>query len=337
MSEMKDAGVLLRLIYQAMVKAGVDVGTLMQKLGINEDLLRSTELRTPHEAQVMFWKLLESQIGDPDVGLTLGQYLPVYKGQVLEYLFLSSPNFGEGLKRVLNYQRLISDAADSALVINEHECYMRVNTASPNVQQIRHFNECFALGLLAFFKSITDGQFKPLRFDFQHSAPDSESKVREVMGCDVAFDCQENRLYFDRSMLDIPSLHAEPELLTLHEQLASEQVARLEREDVVGQVTRIVAELLERGNVTLEAVAERLGIKTRSLRTRLTEANTSFNQILADFRFRLSRRLLAGTDESIDEIVYLTGFSEPSTFYRAFKRWSGMTPVEYRKSKQNKE
>jgi AraC-like DNA-binding protein len=59
--------------------------------------------------------------------------------------------------------------------------------------------------------------------------------------------------------------------------------------------------------------------------------------VLADFRYRLARQLLATTDESIDEIVYLTGFSEPSTFYRAFKRWSGMTPIEYRKTAQGKD
>jgi AraC-like DNA-binding protein len=70
------------------------------------------------------------------------------------------------------------------------------------------------------------------------------------------------------------------------------------------------------------------------LRSQLAEANTSFNQILADYRSRLARRLLARTAEPIEQIVYLTGFSEPSTFYRAFKRWTNETPVEYRKRKQ---
>ena len=60
-------------------------------------------------------------------------------------------------------------------------------------------------------------------------------------------------------------------------------------------------------------------------------AGTSFSQVLADFRYALARKLLRSTDESIENIVYLTGFSEPSTFYRAFKRWVGETPVEFRK------
>ena len=72
----------------------------------------------------------------------------------------------------------------------------------------------------------------------------------------------------------------------------------------------------------------------RRLRTELEEAGTSFNHVLADYRSRLARRLLARTDESIEQIVYLTGFAEPSTFYRAFKRWTNETPIEYRRRKQ---
>ena len=84
----------------------------------------------------------------------------------------------------------------------------------------------------------------------------------------------------------------------------------------------------------IETVAAQLNITPRRLRTQLSEANTSFQQILSDYRCRLAKKLLANTNESVERIVYLTGFSEPSTFYRAFKRWTNETPVEYRKRKQ---
>ncbi|UZE95050.1 AraC family transcriptional regulator [Alkalimarinus alittae] len=334
MSELKDAGVMIRLAVQAMVKAGVDIPLLLSKLGIDETYLQTAHLRTPHNAQPLFWSLLEEQTGDPDIGLHLGEHLPTFKGQVIEYLFLSSPTFGEGLHRALNYQRLISDVAASNLVVESDICYIQLITASVGSKSIRHFNECFAQATIDFFKSITDDVFTPAYFEFDHEEPKNVDEVKRVLGCDVKFDCAENRLYFDTAMLEIRSPHAEPELLALHEQFASEQVARIAKEDIVVQVNKIIAELLDSGEVTLESVAERMEIKPRSLRTKLSDIDTNFNQILADFRYKLSRRLLANTNETIDEIVYLTGFSEPSTFYRAFKRWSGMTPIEYRKSKQ---
>lgn len=337
MQELRDAGVMLRLIYQAMKKQGVDTDEILKRLGVDEDYLNSAQLRTPHNAQLFFWQIVEEVSGDPDVGLHLGQALPTYKGQVLEYLFLSSPTFGEGLRRALNYQRLLSDAANTEFFIEGDQACMVLDAASDEVRRLKHFNECFVQGLIIFFKSITDGRFECSRVEFEHEREARQAHVSEVLGCEVVFGAEENRMYFPASLLAHPSPHAEPELLALHERFASEQVARLEKKDIVGQVERIVAELLDSGEVTLDSVAERLDIKPRTLRTRLTEAETSFNQVLADFRYRLARQLLATTDESIDEIVYLTGFSEPSTFYRAFKRWSGMTPIEYRKAAQGRE
>ncbi|MEQ5834178.1 AraC family transcriptional regulator [Marinobacter sp. NFXS9] len=337
MQELRDAGVMLRLIYQAMKQKGVDTDEIFKRLGVDEDYLNSAHLRTPHNAQLFFWQIVEEVSGDPDVGLHLGQALPTYKGQVLEYLFLSSPTFGEGLRRALNYQRLLSDAANTEFFIDGDQACMVLDAASDEVRRLKHFNECFVQGLVTFFKSITDDRFKCSKVEFEHEREERQDHVAEVLDCEVVFGAEENRMYFPASLLAHPSSHAEPELLALHERFASEQVARLEKKDIVGQVERIVAELLDSGEVTLDSVAERLDIKPRTLRTRLTEAETSFNQVLADFRYRLARQLLATTDESIDEIVYLTGFSEPSTFYRAFKRWSGMTPIEYRKAAQGRE
>ena len=163
---------------------------------------------------------------------------------------------------------------------------------------------------------------------------DNPQEYKRVFPCPVKFEQAGNRIYFTADSLNVASSHAEPELLKLHEQLANEHVAKLEKQDFIAKVNRLIGELLESGNANLETVAERLQIKPRSLRTKLAEVDTNFNQLLADYRCNLAKKLLARTDESIDEIVYLTGFSEPSTFYRAFKRWVGQTPVEYRKAKQ---
>ncbi len=266
----------------------------------------------------------------PHVGLHLGKHIPVYKGQVLEYLFLSSPNFGEGLDRALSYQRLLSDAASAELFREGDRVFLRQPFWG---RRLSHLNECVMMGLIKFFRFVTDDAFEPLEVHFGHANQGDLLEYERAFDCPVKFDMPSVGVYFDAALLSLPSAHHEPELLRLHEQLASEQVARLEKQDLVAQVNRLIAELLESGHANLEEVAERLGIKARQLRTRLADAGTNFNQLVADYRCKLAKRLLAGTDESIDEIVYLTGFSEPSTFYRAFKRWVGMTPIEYRRMK----
>lgn len=332
MSELTDSGVLVRLAYQAMQDLGIDTSTVLQRIGLRHEQLEEKDLRTPHSAQTRFWSVIEEVADDPDIGLHLGEKIPVFKGQVIEYLFLSSETFGEGLKRALNYQRLLSDAVNATL--DEDELGLFVGNIS-FIGGFRHLTECVVIAVLKFFDYVTEGAFNPLEIHFEHAAGNQAGEYERLFPCPVKFNCQGNRIYFSREVMNVESSHAEPELLRLHEQLASEHVAKLEKQDFISRVYRLIGELLESGNANLETVADRLQIKPRSLRTKLAEVDTNFNQLLADYRCNLAKKLLARTDESIDEIVYLTGFSEPSTFYRAFKRWVGQTPVEYRKGKEN--
>lgn len=333
-----DASIILRFAYQAIRKAGLPVDEILTKAGVRLNQL-DTNARTPVSAQHAFWAALEEVTGDSDIGLHLGEHLPLYRGQVLEHLFISSGTFGEGLKRALAYQRLISDTFRANLVIDEHgQCYLTNGQAQQslmNPKVTRHFSESAMCGVLRFFKFITEGQFQPIyiEFNFEHGAADEE--YQRVYGCPVSLGQKETRIYFDKSILDYPLWQSEPELLQLHEQLAIEKLQELARYDLVDDVRRAIGATLESGDTTLETVARQLNITPRRLRTQLSEANTSFQQILSDYRCRLAKRLLATTKESIEQIVYLTGFSEPSTFYRAFKRWTNETPVEYRKRKQS--
>ena len=334
MSQLTDASVVLRLGYQAIRRAGLPTEEILTKAGVALNQV-DQNARTPLNAQYAFWVAAEEVSKNPDIGLYLGEHLPLYRGQVIEHLFISSENFGEGLKRALAYQRLISDAFHATLAQEDCRCYL-TNGVRPWAENIvnRHFSECALSGILRFFKFITEGRFEPIYIDFNFTEGAADEEYLRVYECPVSLGQKETRLYFDPSILDYPLWQAEPELLQLHEQLAIEKLQELASYDLVGEVRRAIGSTLESGETTLETVAAQLSITPRRLRTQLSEANTSFQQILSDYRCRLAKKLLANTSESVERIVYLTGFSEPSTFYRAFKRWTNETPVEYRKRKQ---
>ena len=335
MGQLTDASVVLRLAYQAIRRSGLPTEEILTKAGVALNQVETND-RTPLSSQYAFWLAAEEVSKDPDIGLHLGEHLPLYRGQVIEHLFISSENFGEGLKRALAYQRLISDAFHATLVIEEDRCYLANAQQSTRTDSLvnRHFSECAMSGLLRFFKFITEGRFNPIYIDFNFSQGALEEEYFRVYECPVSLGQKQTRLYFDPAILDYQLWQAEPELLQLHEQLALEKLQELARYDLVGEVRRAIGSTLESGETTLETVASHLSITPRRLRTQLSEANTSFQQILSDYRCRLAKKLLANTAESVERIVYLTGFSEPSTFYRAFKRWTHETPVEYRKRKQ---
>lgn len=330
MAEFSDAGLMVKLAARALEKQGLSVAEVFSRVNLNTPRWDDPQWRTPHKGQGRFWEVVEELSGDEFIGLHLAESMPVFRGQVLEYLFLSSQTFGDGLKRTINYQRLLSDAMVIEMDEAQHTAYLNIRIAASVRHSLRHFNDCLMLNIINFFKWATDGKFRPLKVHFTHAEPVVKTEYLRLFNCALAFDAPVNRIEFDKDLLQVRSLHAEPDLLQLHERCAHEQMTRLDRQVLVQQVQVMIAEMLDSGEVSIERIADRIGISSRHLRRRLDEQGTSFNALLAQHRCDLAKRLLMETRESIDEIVFLTGFSEPSTFYRAFKRWTGMTPLAYR-------
>lgn len=333
---MRDSGQLLQIVHEGMITAGLDVAAIYERLGYDAEKLDLRDLRMPHQQQVFFWSTVESVTQDTDIGLHLCPNLPVFRGEVLEYLMFSSRTFGDGLRRSFKYLRLVSDAINVRVVNDDAGARMLVVGTAVDAPQLRHTEICVVYELIQFTRAVTEQRFSPQRVLLRCSQRAPLEDYEKVFGCKVEFGGRESEIWFDPALLDYRSPHSDPDLLLLHEGLAEKRLLKLKREDLVERIRAVFAERLELENCDLEEVARELDIAPRRLRFELTRANTSFSQILADFRFALAKRLLAKTNEPIDNIVYLTGFSEPSTFYRAFKRWSGLTPVQYRDSRKAK-
>ena len=328
MPALTDAGTLVRLAYQGLVNLGIDADEVLKRSGLQPERLYNTNLRTQFSAQPRFWQAAAELSGDPSIGLHVGEKMPAYKGQIIEYLFLSSANFGDGLRRIINYQRLVSDALQGQLV--EGAAPYLTGYFSEHRFVTSHLVEAMTLGLITCFKAVSDGNFNPEKILFRHSPNTDMAEYQRIFQCQVEFNTKHFRLYFAKETLDYRSLNSVPELLNLHVKVANEHMALLQQQDFLDDVNSTIASLLESGTVSLETVAAKLNLSPRQLRHQLKTAGTSFQQLLNHLRHSLARRLLSKTNEDISEIVYLTGFSEPSTFYRAFRRWEKSTPIEYR-------
>lgn len=328
-----DSPILLRMAYSGLCKLEIPVEQVFAKAGLSPQDIDNSK-RTPTSAQHGFWQALIDITQDEHIGLHLGESLPLYRGHVIEYLFTSSSTFGQGLERALAYQRLVSDGLRVKLVKTDAECYLvNDHLNKGDLLTLRHFTECLLVAVIRFFRFITEGQFQPLYLCLNLEKGADLDEYREIYGCEVSLQEEQTRLYFDPEVLDMPMWQAEPELLRLHERLAADKLMQLARFDLINRVRQLIGENLESGEVSLSFISGLIGMPQRQLRTQLSEADTSFHQILSSYRERLAKNLLADTQESIERIVYLTGFSEPSTFYRAFKRWTQETPIHYRQRK----
>lgn len=331
---MRDSGQMLQVTHEGMVRAGVDVNAIYTKLGYDAEKMPLRDLRTPHQQQAFFWTTVEAVTGDADIGLHLCPHMPVYRGEVLEYLMFSSPTFGEGFQRAVKYLRLVSDAINVQLVQDASGTRAEVVGAAAGAPQLRHTEILVVYEMIQFARSVTANQFQPQRVQLRCSQRSPKEEYEKIFGCPVSFDGAVGAIWIDPAVLDYRSPHWDPDLLQLHEELAEKRLSNLQRQDLIERIRLLFSQRLELEHCDLEDVARELGMAPRRLRFELTRAGTSFSDLLASFRYALARRLLGRTEEPIENIVYLTGFSEPSTFYRAFKRWSGMTPVQYREQRR---
>lgn len=323
-----DAGIFLWMTYQAMQKAGLDSAAIFASVNM-PDAPPDPQARRENATQQRFWNAAERISGDPDIGLRIGGLMPPFRGQVLEYLFLSSPTFGEGLQRALRYNRLLTDAMAITLRV-EGDTAIFGGLTHP----VRHYLECAVSIFLGFLRHVTEDEFRAGEIWLPHAEGAAARRYEAVYGCPVRLGMPEGAIVFPATLLQRPSPAAEPQLLAMHEMAASQRLADLERYHLVSRIERELGGLLEQGQATLETIALRLGRNPRTLRADLGLAGTNFNAVVTRYRERLARRLLSRTQEPIDQIVYLTGFSEPSAFTRAFKRWTGETPSDYRRRTQ---
>lgn len=325
MRDLTDDIALIRPVLAALQASGTDPAKVLARIGLEAGELPPK--RFSHALQEMFWQAVIDETGEDHAGLFLVEHLPIYQGLSLEYLFLSNQTFGAGLRHALRYIRLLSDTLNARL---DAEGDRAVLTLAVDSGVSRHFPEMLAGAVIRLFNALTEGEFTLYEVHFIHEQGASSEQYRAVYGCPAHMGSERYALVFDSAILNRSSALAQPELLQMHDSLAQRQLSEIERLDLVNSVRDLIAELVIENRATLEQVSLRLSMPARRLRERLTIAGVRFNDLVSDYRCRLAKDLLLNTDERIEVIVELTGFSEPSTFYRAFKRWVGVTPVEYR-------
>lgn len=319
-----EAGFFAFMTYQTMLKAGLDVNSIFSRFGQFEPFA-SPDFRSNGHIHKYFWNEAERNSGDVLIGLHVGENMPLLRGHVMEYIFLSSPSFAEALHKANAYMSLVSDLISFQLQVGDSAeiiCQLQLHN--------RHFTEFVLAQALAFLRHVTNGCFKPLELRLPYALVAEKQEYQRVFGCPVRFDCADLTIEFDAGLLAWQSPSAQPHLLAAHEIVAERFLAELEKHDLVFRINHELDKLLPQDLPDREAMCERLKKNPHTLKAELAGIGTSFSDIVDSYQKNLACRLLRQHEEPIEQIAYLTGFSELSAFSRAFKRWMGKTPKQYR-------
>jgi AraC-like DNA-binding protein len=261
----------------------------------------------------------------PNLAVQLALHTPVGTTPLLDYLIVTSDSVGQGLARLARYLRLVNPAV--RLAIDDRQDPVRVvveRAPGPFEAELT-----VALCVLRFTNE-TGGQLRPLHASFMHD-PEDLANFAEVLQCPVRARAKWNGWALSKRAMEIPLKRRDPALGAYLEKQAAAILARMPSSgDVRDEVRAVLSMQVTAGDLHIDAVARRLATTPRTLQRRLAKAGTSFEQLCDAARRHAAETYLADSMLSIAEVTYLLGYSEPTSFHRAFKRWHGTPPHAFR-------
>ena len=324
-------GSVANLLAQALRSRDIDPEPLFAAAGIDMPATSDPDVRVPTTRMQTLWRLAVDASGDPCLGLAASRHFQPAALHGLGFAWLASDTLHAALERLVRYSRFINTVTDFRLekTADSVDLVIRISReAWPDFVPA-----AVDLAMAAFLRmcQITAGNaIMPLRVSLQRPQPACASDFVEIFGPDIRYGAPDNRLCFDRTLVEAPLSMANPELARLNDQTVVDYLARCDNASITMQVRSKIIELLPDGRPGQEAIAASLHLSLRSLQRKLQNEDTSFTTLLNETQRQLAIQYIRESHRSIGEITYMLGYSEPGSFTRAFRRWTGKSPMQFR-------
>ncbi|MGD8348016.1 MAG: AraC family transcriptional regulator ligand-binding domain-containing protein [Gammaproteobacteria bacterium] len=266
------------------------------------------------------------------LGIELAGAMPVEALGLWGFLLRTSRTFEAMLRRAERYSRVFFRYSHLHLSENDHVLTMTCDHPDPSPFGCREQEVCFFLGQwLALGCELIGEAVAVEEVRMRWRGPLDTAPFDNFFNCPLHFGCEDDAMVFHRHVLDLPLPEHTPELSAMFEDYAAAMIHRLDTDATFDERVRdLLSEGLLTGETSEASVAQQLCITGRTLHRRLAESGVSFRQLRQDLLRERAETLLRDGKLPIAEISYLLGYAEPSTFHRAFRNWTGLTPGEWR-------
>jgi AraC-like DNA-binding protein len=334
MSEATVSAGLARGYYEFAVAQGAEAALLAQKSGIDPLLLEDADNRVPFEKYVRLVRAGKALTGDPALPMHFAEAVDMAEFSVVGLLANASETMMESFVQLNRYGQLVIEVD-----IAEHGArfaYEFKETGAWLIDTRKNPNDFPELTESTFTRMITGPRrFLPrphvLEVHVTHPEPAHRGEYDRIWQCPITFNSHWNAMRMDSS-LQTHRVRLQPRyvfgVLSTH---ADQLLKDLETSKTTrGRVESLLMPILHTGDISMDTVASKLGQSRQTLYRNLKDEGVTFEQVLDELRHKLALHYLAGRKVSVNETAYLVGFSDPASFSRAFKRWTGVSPREVR-------
>jgi len=323
-----------RILTDYLVAAGQPTERVIAAMGVDEEALADRDGRIPRRAWLQAFEVAVEVTGDSALGLRVGESIrPAHLG-ALGYILMSCESMRQAAELDQRWHSLIADGErleygrDGEL--SRRTLYLPQGEPPPPACAV----DCAAAAAVGFVRWLAgagadDGLRKVALI---YPEPRSRAAHDQFFRCELVFDAPNFTVWRDPAVLRKPLAQADPGLrIRMEERAARLAAARTAPDELITRVRELVARGIRDALPDLEAAAATLELSPRAMTRRLADRNTSYSKIVDDTRRELALGYIADATLSLVDVAYLCGFSEQSAFHRAFKRWTGVPPGEYRR------
>jgi AraC-like DNA-binding protein len=322
----------IRPVVAGLEALGHPTAAILRDAGLSREAVDDVDARFPRAVMRRVWESAIAVTDDDCLGIHLAEAAPVTSFEVHAYAMLASPTLREAYRRACRYQRLVHEV--NHLDFDETPEEAVLHHALPGGRPAaRHPAEFLATIWVRFGRMVVGDGWNPTRVSFAHARPADVAEHARVFRAPVHFAAARTAVHVAVDALDAPNPHADEALARMLGRYADGLLARGPRRGTLSD--RVRAILLERLGAevpTAARVARGLNLSVRSLHRGLAEEGTTFRGLCDQVRHEQAESLLADPRRGIDDVAFLLGFAELSSFYRAFRRWTSSTPAEFRRA-----
>ncbi len=319
-------------LWKTIESYGIDPAPLFEAEGIRIQLPIDPCVRLAYESVDRIREKAVSLSGDEAFGLrSAAVYLPSQFG-ALGYAWHASLTLRRACMRLERFIRIMNDKAQ--VRVEDRDACMIV-TLKIDVHSVSETaRDDGALALITRMSRLVCGeQFRLQSVNFKHAPPTDIKPYFEFFACELNFNQAENQLLIPLQIADEVLTGANPELALLNDKVVTRRLARIDKNDIIARVRALLVDQLPHGNISDDTVAAALHMSVRTMHRKLTDANSNFRTLLVEMRRSLAEAYIMDNSLTLTEISLLLGFSESSSFSRAFKSWTGVAPSAARQSR----